>query len=347
MGTDLLLITPGFPRDAMDSTCVPPLQEYLIALRAARPDLSIAVIATQYPFVRAAYSWQGIMVHPCDGRNSLLRRPGAVRRAQRAFRSIAGYGPIRCVHSLWIGHASAFAAQCATSATAPHVVTAMGQDARDAQRWWRKITGDPVPVAISQRQAAHFEGMAGRAAGAVVPWGSPRPVTRTTRENRDIDILFVGSMIEVKRPQLFHEVFHKVRTQHPVNAVMIGRSSAERGTELQQWEFAMAGSTLRMVDELPRERVLEHMTRARVLVHTASYEGQGYVFDEALACGMSIASFPVGSATPSDRWRVVADVDAMAASIIELLADAPSDTPVVLHPMERTVNDYLKLYGLR
>jgi glycosyltransferase involved in cell wall biosynthesis len=344
MPIDLLLISPGFPANEGDDTCIPPLQEYLLALRATRPDLAIQVIATQYPYTVTPYGWKDIRVHPCNGRNGLWRQPGTFRRARRVFRGILERGGVRCVHSLWIGSAAVFGARCAVAAKARHVITAMGQDARDGSRAWERSGQGASSVVLSDRHASFFLRMTRRRPDAIIPWGSPPP-PREGNTERTIDLLFVGSMIDVKRPWLFEELVHRVRRHRPVKAMMIGRQPD--GTHGPgDHDIAPDGSTLRVLTELPREEVLERMSNARVLVHTSSYESQGYVFDEALASGMSIVSFAVGSAVRSDRWRVVEDMEEMVTAVIELLEAPPPIAPMTLHPMERTVEAYLQLYGL-
>lgn len=101
-----------------------------------------------------------------------------------------------------------------------------------------------------------------------------------------------------------------------------------------------------VMDALPRGEVLKLMQRSKVLVHTSSYESQGYVFDEALINGMSIVSDEVGSARPGARWRIASEPASMAAAVGDLLRNAPANDSTVPHPMSDTVSAYLDLYGL-
>jgi glycosyltransferase involved in cell wall biosynthesis len=336
MAIDLLLITPGFPAAAHDSMCVPPLQEYLSALRLSRPDLSIGVIATRYPYTAVTYEWKGITVTPCDGRNSTWRRPLAWWRAKRAWQRAMRQGAPHAVHSLWLGECGMLADRFTRRSSTRHVLTLMGQDARDRAGWWRNIREPNATVCLSDRHADHFEAMTGRRPDAIVPWGIDVGSRSTPAPVREIDLLFVGSSPGVKRPELFVELVRRVNSRRPVRSVMIGRSAGA----------AHAHGSLRVYDELPRNEVLCYMARSRVLVHTSEFESQGYVFDEALLNGMSIVSFPVGSAGPSQRWRVVHDLDAMEQAVLDLLERPPDDKPVIPNPVSATVNEYLKLYGL-
>jgi hypothetical protein len=343
MAVDLLLITPGFPAGEWDTTCVPPLQEYLIALRKARPELSIAVIATQYPYTNVGYHWNGLEVHPCNGRITNWRRPLAWWRASRAFDRIRRRGPIGAVHSLWLGECAMLNSRFAQKIGAPHVLTLMGQDARAAKGWWDRMAKKPVTVALTPRHAATFQGMTGRTPDAVVPWGIDRRSMARARQ-RDVDILFVGSMIGVKNPIEFVVITAELRKKRKILARMVG------GGPLSQAVKANAGhdfgAEVHMVGELSRPEVLDQMAGSRILVHTSTYESQGYVFDEALLNGMSIVSRVVGSARQSERWRIADTWQGMVHEIEDLLDHPPTDDPLILHPVDATVNEYLRLYGL-
>lgn len=337
MAADLVLITPGFPASGGDSTCVPPLQEYLQALRAARPELAITVIATQYPYTSEAYDWRSIGVFPCNGRITGWRRPLAWMRARRAWERIGRDGGPVAVHSFWLGECAMLADRFSRASGARHVLTLMGQDARDKGGWWRRLRPPYAAVCLSERHAGQFKRMTGRAPEAIVPWGIGHTSQAPKAPYRDIDLLFVGSMIDVKRPTMFVDLVRRIRERRRVDAMMIGAGGAS--PILQEEGIAVSG-------EMARSAVLATMARSRVLVHTSAFESQGYVFDEALLNGMSIVSFEVGTAEASSRWRVAHDPEAMEREIHDLLDRPPPTEPLILHPVTDTVNAYLQLYGL-
>lgn len=350
MATDLLIVSPGFPESAEDDTCIPPLQEYLWALLAQRPGLRVAVLALQYPYTDVPYDWCGVRVFPCNGRNSRARRLFAQYRAWKHFDTLKGDGAIGCVHGLWLGQAAALAERMSEKADARALVTLMGQDARDNTRWLRHVGKNTALVCLSARHANVLRSNSDRSPTSVIPWGSPLQMTGTVPTDRITDMLFVGSHIPVKQPKVFEEVFQHVADQRSVEALMVGsdgvQAEAATSGETLKAELQYAGSRLGRRAMLPRSAVFREMRAAKLLVHTSVYEGQGYVFDEALAAGMSIVSFPVGSAAASDRWRVVETSTEMTTAVTDLLDDPPATKPITLHPMQDTVGAYLKLYGL-
>jgi glycosyltransferase involved in cell wall biosynthesis len=94
---------------------------------------------------------------------------------------------------------------------------------------------------------------------------------------------------------------------------------------------------------VPRERVLELMSRSRVLLHTSRFESYGFVFAEALASGTRIVSGPVGIAESGSDWVVEETVPEMAAAIERFLALGPAE-PSFPYPVEQTVRRYSSLY---
>ncbi len=65
----LIILTPGFPKNEEDTTCVPPQQIFVKALKEAAPGLNIIVLTFQYPFYSKEYLWNGINVISFGNKN--------------------------------------------------------------------------------------------------------------------------------------------------------------------------------------------------------------------------------------------------------------------------------------
>jgi glycosyltransferase involved in cell wall biosynthesis len=339
---DLLIVTPAFPESETDDTCMPLVQNYLIALQELHPYLRIAAITTQYPFHSKPYAWNGIQVFPCDGRNQRIRKPIALWRASRYFRSRPRP---KAIHALWLSDAALAASRMAKRSGVPFVLTMLGQDARDNAGYWRLVKhAKPTMVALSERQRDAFKAMSDSAATAVIPFGYPSAPAPPIAAEPSIDVLFCGSMYEVKDPMLFVSTIARVQQQHPVRATMFGYGPQDKV------RAAIRTAGLEKVIDLrggtSRAEVMAAMRTSRVLLHTARYEGQCYTFEEALAHGMSIVSTPVGSAAASDRWSIAKSADDLAAHVIEGLQHPRPRVPVIRLPVEATVEEYVRLYGL-
>lgn len=347
--TDLLLVTPGFPRDASDDGCIPPLQGYVRRLAAQGSTVRPYVLATQYPFVRGAYTWNEVSVFSCGGANKRWAKPFTWMDALRIGKGMYALQQVGAVHSFWLGECAWIGAQLARKFGVPHVLTLMGQDARDERNWWRMIrNGSTQVVALSQRQADEFKRMSGRVPDAIIPWGieelSPVPM-----KDRDIDLLFVGSLIPVKRPERFIGIVRRISAERPLRAVMCGaRIPAANRSVDSMVQAAGLSHVIEVTGELPRHEVLAIMARSRVLVHPSRYESQGFVFNEALMQGMSIVSHAVGVATASDRWCVIDDQDdleGMVRQVRNMLQGFSAGPMLVPHRMDTTVAGYRELYN--
>ena len=65
----LVILSPGFPENEADTTCLPAQQVFIRALNKEYPGLKIIILAFNYPFTRTAYTWFGNTVIPFAGRN--------------------------------------------------------------------------------------------------------------------------------------------------------------------------------------------------------------------------------------------------------------------------------------
>ena len=65
----IVILSPGFPRNEADSTCMPPQQLFVKALKEICPGLNIIVLAFQYPFFAGEYQWNGVKVISLGGKN--------------------------------------------------------------------------------------------------------------------------------------------------------------------------------------------------------------------------------------------------------------------------------------
>ena len=71
----LVILTPGFPENEADTTCMPMQQSLIRTLKKEYPELNIIVLSFQYPYFKKTYKWFDTTVISFDGRNK-----GGLRR---------------------------------------------------------------------------------------------------------------------------------------------------------------------------------------------------------------------------------------------------------------------------
>lgn len=344
----ILIISPGFAANEKDTSAVPYLQDYLLALRNEIGAENIQIIAIQYPFTQKKYTWNGITVHPMGGKNrSGISRLLTIRKAIKAgmrIGSTANYA----IHAFWLSEAAFIGQHIAKKIKAPIVITMMGTDALAKSNLVRFIQFDKVPlIALSQNQAKAFHSATGKQVTQVIPLPFDNTFPEHTAADRDIDILFNGSFIAVKQPELFIEIISEFQKSSPgLKVVMIGDGP------LKKWCLQLVNdlgleNVIRFTGTLPRENVFEYMQRSKILLHTSTYEGQCHSFLEAFACGMHVVSFDVGRVEKSNRHIVAPDKTEMIIQLKEVLTSAVTFEPMNFVHGKEIVQTYLNLYSYK
>lgn len=345
--TRVILITPGFTADEQDHNCLPTLQ--LFVLELLRQGLSVDVVALDYPFYNTPYTWHGARIYPCDGHNSRWLKPQTIWRAlnigQRLLRETPGTAVL---HSFWLGWASGIGERLAKRFGVRHITTLMGQDVllQNRHRFRFVTTGRLTRlVVLSNFQNDVLEKNASFRVAHVIPWGvSDAEIPPLLPENRPIDVLGVGSLIALKNWDVWLETIALAAKEHPnLRAMLIG-SGPERGNLERLAQQSGLKSIVSFAGDMARPLVLEKMRQAKVLLHTSSFESQGYVLSEAAMNGCRIVGTPVGIATELGNCASTAtDLAVLVSSHISDSLQPKAYTPFL---MSETVQTYLELYNV-
>ncbi len=253
--------------------------------------------------------------------------------------------PIDIVHSFWLGESAFLGERLSRRYDLPHIVTLMGQEVALPNRYAGLLKSKRATfVAVSPFQRRELVRQTGRDAQHVILWGLDE-LTSKHAATRDIDILGVGSLSDVKDFGTFLDVVALLRAANPTLSCRIAGDGPLRAALEAKASALGLQRTVRFEGRLPREHVFDLMRRSKVLLHTSTFESFGLVFAEALACGMRIVSRPVGIAEPGDRWTTCDDPGQMAASVAKHLM-TEDFTPLLAHPIETTVSAYHRLYSL-
>ncbi len=345
MDKTILLLTPGFPADENETATVPYLQDYAKALIQAIGAAKIKIIAIHYPFRKKPYYWHGVEVIPLNGRNRKnFFRVYTHVKAGMIIRKITKRAD--CIlHSFWLTDAAFIGGMQSKRSGSRHIATIMGQDAKPSNNVMQYLNfNEIITVALSQNQARIFEESTGRQPNHIIPFGIEPADQSKMKATRDIDILFVGSLISLKHPELFVDVIKQL-CQDAVNlkAVMIGEGPLKMEIQQKINELGLQNN-ITVTGKLSRDEVYNHMGRSKVLLHTSEFEGQCVVFTEALAYGMYVVSFNVGDIENTEKHIVCSTVEEMNIQIYKLLGSKLIFNSFQPFTNEATVNRYLDLY---
>jgi glycosyltransferase involved in cell wall biosynthesis len=221
----LVILTPGFPKDRSDSTCLPMQQQLIRALKEINPRLNIIVLSFQYPYHTEKYDWFDIKVIPFNGRNKggvsrlLLRR-----KVTEALKMIHRDSSITCLLSFWYGECAVIGHQFADKYALRHFCWILGQDAKKDNKYPGRAQLRPRElIALSDFLQDEFKTNHGIKPQHLVPAGVDIKQFDTSKKEKDIDILGVGSLIPLKRYDLFIEIVAAIKKKLPgLKSVLVG-----------------------------------------------------------------------------------------------------------------------------
>ena len=290
-GHDVSMVT------ADDSPAESAVREGIRIYRAYRPGAGIPVLRFAHP------RWSGMW--------AALRRADADLYYTSCAGMHVGLLALYCAR-----HRRRFVFRCASDADCDSSRLLI-RYARD--RWLYRYGLQRADVILVQNTAQaraleqHFS-LSGRAAGMLVEWaGAP--------SERDIDVLWVGNIRQVKRPDLVLELaarlpdtaFHMVGGPVPDEAALYERLRAA----------AVRHPNLTFHGPLPYAQASAMYGRARLLVNTSELEGFPNAYLQSWMRGVPIVSFndPDGVIARHGLGAPVTSPDEMCAAIGRLLGD--------------------------
>lgn len=350
---NVVWIIPGFAKDQQDDYCTPTLQDLVRAFRVHK-NISITILALQYPYTSEPYSLYGAQVYPMNGKNKWLRKLSVWRKTMQKLNELHIQKPIDVIHSFWLGEAALIGEAFSKGKNIQHICTLMGQDVLTDNRYLKNKRLAQVPlIAISAYQAEIFKRNTGRNVEAVIPFGMLEPETYATENGWQIedeadklyDIVGAGTLSYVKNYPMFIEIVAEVKKSFPkVSALIIG-SGPEKDELKKLVEQKDLTKTITFSGQRSRAYVYDVLGKTRIFLHTAKHEGQGYVFIEAMQKKLPIMSTPVGYACDNEKiWKGI-DVQLFAEEIIHVLRNQPKQVKYQVPTAQKTALEYMGFYN--
>ncbi len=344
----LVILSPGFPADESDSVCLPSQQIFVRLLNEMFPAVNLIVIAFEYPFSRSIYLWNSITIMGLNGRNKGKKNRLLVWwKAWNSIRKIIREKDIIGILSFWCGETALIGKYASQVWNIPHYCWILGQDAKKNNKYLRLIRpkGEEL-VALSDFLAEELYRNYQIKIDHVIPNGVHPALFNSNENIRDIDLLGAGSLIPLKQYDLFIRLVYKIKMFLPsVNAIICGKGPEENHLRSLISELKLEDN-ISLIGERPHREVLNLMQRARILLHTSSYEGFSTVCLEALYAGAQVISFCRAMNNEIPHWHIVATREEMLNKLSELLNDPePDQKPVLAYSMQDSVKAMMHLFG--
>jgi glycosyltransferase involved in cell wall biosynthesis len=289
----LVILSPGFPKNEADTTCVPAQQVFVKNLKQNFTGLNIIVLAFEYPFFSAQYQWNGITVIAFGGQNreKLFRLYNWMRIRLTLRRLNKQYSLIGLL-SFWMGDCAFIANAFSKKHGLKHFCWILGQDAKPGNKYFKWIKPDEGSlIALSDFIAKEVNKNYAVSPAHVIPVGIDPDLFDTISVKKDIDILGAGSLIPLKQFSLLVNMVSVLHIFFPgIKAVICG-DGPERGLLAEMIKEHHLENNIELTGGLPHAPVLSLMQRTKILVHPSAYEGFGVVCLEALYAGAQVVSF--------------------------------------------------------
>lgn len=300
--TTLLILTPDFPSDEEDSTCLPAQQSMVRALKRKFPFVQFIILSFEYPFTKTRYRWSGNQVIPFDNRNrSRWSRLIMWINVWRTMEKLSRQNEVLGVFSFRHGECALIGKYFARRHRLKHYNWILGQDAGEDNRYASLIKSRPEELlAISESVSDSFYIHHSVKPRYILPAGIDPGLFPFRGICRDIDLLCADIPSSRSQQRVWTQIMGILSQRDP-------------------------GIRVKLCGRMPHGELLDHMQRARIFLHTSSYEGFSTTCLEALYAGAHVISFYSPQHSPIDHWHIARTPQEMAETILEILDDPATD----------------------
>lgn len=343
-----VILTPGFPENEEDSTCLPAFQQFALSLQKLYPQYELVVITFQYPFKKREYVWNEIRVIALGGNNRpLLSRFLIWIQAYRALKQLKKETQIIGLLSLWLSECALVGKVFSKVHHLKHFMWLIGQDAKKSNQYIKRIRpkGEEIIAMSDFLEEEYFQNHGRRpfmiAENGIIPGSFPE----FNAGARPIDVLGVGSLIPLKNYALFIEIIADLKREIPqIQAVIVGTGEEEHRLKTLVKVLGLE-QNLRFAGLQPHAAVFDLMNQSKVFLHTSHYEGNSTVLMEALYSGCYTFSTRPLSNTPVEHLYILSDKESFVNALRDHFRKKPLNTRVVFNTMDASVTKIMELYS--
>lgn len=345
----LIILSPGFPKDEADTTCLPPQQVFIKSLKKTFPALEIVVLAFEYPFKAAQYKWNGVEVVAFGGRNKGgISRILNWRKIRAKLHELHSKRHIVGILSFWLGDCALIGSRFTKRKNLRHFCWILGQDAKKGNRYVKLIRPQASSlIALSDFIAGHFGKNYGIVPQHIIPPGIDPEMFSEPATKRDIDVLGAGSLITLKQFYMIVELVNSLKGQSPIKATICGGGPEMKSLKTMISDLGLE-AYITLPGELPHAKVLKLMQRTKIFVHPSAYEGFGVVCLEALYAGAQVVSLVRPMNAEIKNWHIARSQSDMVDIVADLLNSPVYDhDPVAPYLIEDTAKAMMALFGYK
>lgn len=337
----IVILTPGFPKNEADTTCIPALQIYIKALKEIS-GYEISIISLHYPKTKGIHFWETIPVYTMGG-NPFFTKIWLWQKVFRTLKQIHGENPIAAIHSFWLGECAFIGRWFSKKNKIKHISTLMGQDALKGNLYSKILPLKKLHlITLSNFQRNTFNKNY-KVQTEIIPWGIAIENFYHLPKKTN-DIIGVGSLIPLKNYDLFIDVIYQINQSKSIKAILIGEGILREKLQ-EKIRFLQLEKVIDIKGELNYDETLKYISQSKILLHTSNYESFGLVFPEALQSKTMIVSKEVGCAFPSSNWIISSNGSEMITACENLLLNSFSEKEENPFTIKKTVQHYLEIYN--
>lgn len=344
----LVILTPAFPANQSEVNWVPSQQLFLRSVRKLFPEIRIIVLSFIYPHDTKSYQWNGIEIFSFNGtKYRKIKRLLLWRKVWKKLNEIQKEENITAILSFWCSECALVGHYFGRRNLVKHFTWICGQDARAKNKMVKLIR--PVPeelIAKSDFLVDEFYRNHGVRPAHIITNGIDPSLFPAETENKNIDIIGVGSLSIIKQYDIFVEIVAALKKDLPnIKAMLLG--DGEDVLRIKQMKEDLSlNENLTMTGMLSPADTVRQMQRAKILLHPSSYEGFSMACLEALYAGAHVISFLKPMHHEIKNWHVVKTKEEMRRKAAELLRhEKTSYESVLAYSMDVSTVQMMKLLG--
>ena len=178
-----------------------------------------------------------------------------------------------------------------------------------------------------------------------IPNGIEKELFENTSFVRTVDVIGAGSLIPLKRYDLFISCIAELRRTIPdIYAVIAGKGTEEFFLRNKITELKLQDNIV-LNGEMEHQNLLRLMQQTRVFLHSSSYEGFSMVCLEALYAGCHVISFCRPMKANFSHWHIVKTKEEMIEKALSILSQPDLEYERVMpYSINETAKSVMQLY---